>query len=174
MSAATDITVRRLGPRHAVEMLALRREALASHPWAFAASPDDDRIRSIDSARAALEDTADSAVLGAFDARDRLVGLAGVVRHAGAKRRHKALIWGLYVTTSARRRGAGAALVRALVDQARSWPGVSRVELSVAESAASARRIYEAAGFRSWGTEPRALQWQGRFEDEIHMSLDLA
>jgi len=173
MSAAAGIAVRELGSADAAALLALRREALASHPWAFSAAPDDDRIRSIESAREVLETDERSAVLGAFDAQDRLVGMVGVVRRPGVKRRHAASIWGLYVTSRARRRSAGAALVRAAVERARSWPGVVRVDLSVAESAAAARRIYTAAGFRSWGIEPRALHWQGRFEDEVHMALDL-
>jgi RimJ/RimL family protein N-acetyltransferase len=47
------------------------------------------------------------------------------------------------------------------------------LHLGVTDAAVSARRLYEAAGFRSWGREPRALQWEGRFVDEFHLVLDL-
>ena len=35
------------------------------------------------------------------------------------------------------------------------------------------RHLYETAGFRVWGTEPRALQSNGRFLTEHHMALAL-
>jgi L-amino acid N-acyltransferase YncA len=78
----------------------------------------------------------------------------------------------MYVSAGARRRGAGRTLIDAAVAQARAW-GVEQVQLGVTDAAPEARRMYEAAGFRTWGRQPRTLQWQGRFVDEAHMALDL-
>ena len=72
-----------------------------------------------------------------------------------------------------RRRGAGSRLLQAAIGQARSWPGVTQVHLSVSTVANEARRIYEGHGFRVWGVEPRALCWEGLAADEIHMILAL-
>ena len=58
----------------------------------------------------------------------------------------------MYVTPRARSKGAGRALLDAAIQQARN---------------------YERAGFRSWGREPRALHWKGRFVDEDHLVLEL-
>jgi hypothetical protein len=111
-------------------------------------------------------------VLGLFGG-GALLGMVGVARAAEVKRRHRCRIWGMYVTPAARGSGAGRALLDAALAQARAWPGIAGVELAVSEAAASARRLYGAAGFRAWGREPRALRWQGRFADELHLALEL-
>jgi GNAT superfamily N-acetyltransferase len=98
--------------------------------------------------------------------------MVGVSRVSRLKQRHTAFIWGMYVTARVRRRGAGRALLEAAIQQARAW-GLDQVQLGVTDPARTARRMYEAAGFRSWGSQPRALHWQGRFVDEDHMILDL-
>jgi GNAT superfamily N-acetyltransferase len=47
--------------------------------------------------------------------------MAGVAR---AKERHKAYLWGMYVTRAARGRGVGRQLVRAALDHAVLMPGL--------------------------------------------------
>jgi RimJ/RimL family protein N-acetyltransferase len=149
----------------------LRREALEAHPLAFSASLPEDRERLREFVRSALVPSQDAALFGAF-VDDELVGMVGVVRNTGQKERHKALIWGMYVSLAYRRTGAGESLLRAAIEQARAWPGVQQVHLSVTEVAAEARRLYERQGFREWGREPRALCWQGRYVADSHMVLD--
>lgn len=111
-------------------------------------------------------------MFGAFTGAS-LVGIVGIARDTGYKERHKSLITGMYVTLGSRRGGAGSLLLRAAIDQARSWTGVEQVHLTVSEVAIEARRLYDKNGFREWGREPRALCWQGRCADESHMILDL-
>ena len=172
MSPPREITVRALEPDDVSALVALRREALASHPLAFASSLEDDRSTSIDHMRASLANVASSVVYGAFDA-EALVGMVGAYRSDKVKMRHKAEVWGMYVAPAARGRGAGDALLRAVIEHCRAWPGVLQVQLSVTEAAVEAIRLYERAGFREWGREPRALQWDGRYVDERHLVLDL-
>lgn len=62
--------------------------------------------------------------------------------------------------------------LRALVDQARDERLASLV-LTVTENNQAARRPYEAAGFRSFGLEPRAIRVDGRFPAKNHMVLEL-
>lgn len=150
----------------------VRREALEAHPLAFGASVPEELSALAEAVRPRLSPNDESAVFGAFDG-DSLIGIVGIVRNAGIKERHKSLIWGMYVTARSRRRGVGALLVRAAIEQARSWPGVELVHLAVSETAADAKRLYERLGFQEWGREPRALVWGGRFADELHMVLDL-
>ncbi|HEV8712455.1 MAG TPA: GNAT family N-acetyltransferase [Candidatus Binatia bacterium] len=169
---STACTVQRLGPNEVGAVVALRREALALHPLAFSASPPDDPELLIDSFRSLLALPEEAAIFGAFVA-DTLVGMVGVVRNKGAKERHKALIWGMYVRAQNRRTGAGEQLLRAAIHQAQSWPGVEQAQLTVTELAGEARRLYERNGFQEWGREPRALCWQGRYVEDRHMFLDL-
>ena len=169
MSAGVD--VRRLEVEDAAALVSLRREALETDPLAFGASIEDDRGLDLDFVRRSLADTREQAVFGCFDGAD-LAGMVGVIRASKVKQRHAGVIWGMYVTPRARNQGAGRALLDAAVKQARGW-GLEQVELGVTEAAAAAKRMYEAAGFRSWGRQPRALHWQGRFVDEHHLTLDL-
>jgi len=164
--------VRTLEPADASAAIALRREALSSFPLAFGASLEDDRGLSLEFMRSSLADVASSAVLGAFEG-EALVGMVGIVRLEKLKSRHRAMIWGMFVTPKARRRGVGAALLGSAIDRARSWPGVIQVQLSVFETAEEAHRLYRLAGFREWGVEPRAIQWEGRFVAEHHLVLEL-
>lgn len=166
-----EVNIRRLHSEDARALIALRREALENHPLAFSASIDDDRGLSLDFVRTALADDQQT-VFGAWEDAN-LLGMVGVGREAKLKRRHAALIWGMYVAPRAREQGVGRALLAAAVAHARTWPGVDQVHLSVTDAAVTARKLYEAAGFRSWGHEPRALQWEGRFVDELHLVLDL-
>ena len=164
--------IRRLHPEDADSLVALRREALAAHPLAFLASTEDDRGLSPDLVRDSLADVDGQAVFGHFEGAS-LAGMVGVIRASRVKIRHKAHLWGMYVAPQARNKGAGRALLEAAIDHARGWPGVDQLHLGVTDVAVAAKRLYEAAGFRIWGREPRALQWQGRFVDEFHLVLDL-
>jgi Sortase and related acyltransferases len=164
-----ELNIRRLGAADASALVELRREALETEPLAFGASPADDVGLVVESVRGFLGDHETQAVFGQFDGT-RLVGMIGLVKAHKVKQRHKATIWGMYVTPRARNKGVGRALLEAAIGHARGW-GLDQLQLSVTEAAPTARRLYEAAGFRLWGQEPRSLHWNGRFVDEYHLVL---
>ena len=164
--------IRRLGLEEASVLVVLRREALETVPFAFAASAADDIASMIESVRSFLGAPDTQAIYGAFDGPE-LVGMIGLVKAMKLKQRHKAMIWGMYVQPSHRRGGLGRALLSSAIEQARAW-SVDQLQLSVAEPATAAKHLYETAGFRIWGTEPRALHWNGRFVTEHHLVLDLS
>ena len=97
--------------------------------------------------------------------------MTGVYHSTNVKERHKAHIWGMYVRPEARRRGGAAKLLNAAVDRARQWSEVLQVHLCVTDAALAAQGLYRKAGFTVWGSEPRALRWQGEFTDELHLVL---
>jgi RimJ/RimL family protein N-acetyltransferase len=171
-AADAIVNIRCLEPDDADALIALRREALSREPLAFGAALDDDRTLSADLLRASLADAGSFAIIGAFDA-EALVGMAGLFRMEKLKARHRAMIWGMYVTQTARGRGVGAAILKAAIDRARTWPGIIQVHLSVTETSEEAGRLYRSLGFREWGVEPRAVHWDGRFVAEHHMVLEL-
>lgn len=164
--------VRKLHQDDAEAWASLRREALEAHPLIFGAGVPIDPPSLAESVRPRLT-AEESAVFGAFD-NEALVGIVGILRNTGTKERHKCLVWGMYVRAANRRCGIGELLLRAAIDQARSWPGVELVHLAVSEAADDARKLYERLGFREWGREPRALRSNGRYADESHMVLDLS
>ena len=85
---------------------------------------------------------------------------------------HIRQISGLAVDPSARRRGVGAALVAAAVEQARRV-GARRVTLRVLGHNTAARRLYQAAGFTVEGTVPEEFCLDGRYADDVLMGLTL-
>jgi ribosomal protein S18 acetylase RimI-like enzyme len=162
--------IRKLLLADANAVLRLRREALEREPLAFSSSPTEDRVQ----VSGAVEEYwahPTKAIFGAF-APD-LIGMAGIVQEEGAKSRHKAQLWGVYVTPARRGAGIGRALVEAAIEFAGSLDGVTHVHLAVAESGQAARTLYEHVGFRTWGTEPVAIRVGEVSVAEHHMIREL-
>lgn len=165
-------TAVRLGVADAEAYAALRREMLLDAPWAFGSSPNDDGRSKVELLRVSLA-RPEHAIMAVRDAGG-LVATAGVLREEKIKRRHIAMVWGVYVTPAARGRGLGGVVVRAAVEEARGWDGVACVQLSVSERAPAARRTYEKLGFCVWGEEPDALRTGDETgHAEVHMWLRL-
>ena len=164
-------TIRELTAADAAAYVELRRRALADVPLAFAASPEDDFVGSVETVREQLGRAPEWMIFGAF--APELVGVAGLFRDPRIKASHKAHIWGVYVEPAHRGAGLGGQLIAAAVQHARSLPGVRWVQLSVNDTPPDARRVYERAGFRVWGTEPEAFCHGGKCADEHFMALRL-
>ena len=159
--------IRALHSDDAAAYFALRRHALLDAPLAFATSPEDDFASSKDAIRDYFRR---GALFGAFDG-ETLVGAVGLFRDRHVKAAHKAHVWGMYVMPSHRGQGLGAQLLEAAIAHAREL-GVAAIHLGVTDAAPEARRLYERAGFKVWGTQPDALRHEGVSASELHMVLD--
>ena len=162
--------IRRLTPADAGAYIELRQEALQSEPFAFASSIEDDQAQSPALIEKMLTGN-EGAIFGYFT--PSLAGIAGIYRQTDRKSRHKAQLWGVYVTRSHRGRGVGTALVEAALSFARSLDGVRVVQLCVTERSTVALDLYRRSGFVIWGTEPAALQVGDESLAEHHMYLML-
>src|SRR5580704_16470484 len=110
----------------------LRLEALESEPFAFGKAAEEHQATPIETIAQRFRDTAGgNFTLGAFDG-DQLIGMATFGRETGLKERHKGRIYGVYVTTSHRRKGAGRALLAALLERAKQDTSLEQTLLSVA------------------------------------------
>lgn len=184
------MNVRLLTPADAAAYVAHRREMLLDAPWAFCASPESDRGSRIEHVRTSLEQAAQAAaqpgavssatalppgyaIVGAFNQRHELVSSCVLLREAAQKRAHIAMLLAVYTTASARGQGLSSRVIAAALDHARTWSGVSVVQLAVSEGSPAARRVYERLGFVAWGVEPDALRVDGRSYSETHMALRL-
>ena len=163
-------TVRLLDEGDAEAWFALRQEMLVDTPYSFLASPEDDSAASVEVVRERLAQGPRSVIVGAFE-QGALLGVVGLYQEKRLKTQHKAWIWGVYTTPRARGRGLGARMLEAAVAHGRGLEGVQQLNLSVSALAPGAQRLYERAGFRVWGTEPRGMQVDGRLHDEVHMLL---
>ena len=165
----------RLTPDDTARLRAIRAEALVTDPWSFGPFPGEDLFESEDRAREILANP-DHAVFGVedTDAPGRpLVAMGGIMRSARAKQAHLVSIWGVYTRPDARRQGHARAVMLACIDQARAWPGVTRIALSVSERTPHARVLYESLGFATWGIEPDAVRIGTESAAERFMHLKL-
>jgi len=150
----------------------LRLEALEREPYAFGSSASELRAKTMDEARALLQPSGSSFVVGAF-ADGQLVGTAGFVRQQAEKARHKGFIWGVYVSEKWRANGVGRKLLEELLSRAGGEAGLERITLTVATQQTAAVRLYASLGFESFGCEQNALKVGDVYVDEEYMVLRL-
>ncbi len=164
--------VRVLGTGDESAYIAIRREMLADSPWAFAASAEDDRgLQAGFLERITRERT--NVIVGEYSSQregeSTLVGVAGVHTLSHRKMAHRAHVWGVYVSPTARGHGVGERVMRGVIDAARRWPGVTSLGLSASVKSLGAIRLYERLGFVRWGVEPGAVVLNGEAIDEVHL-----
>jgi len=176
MPPAAQIEIRRLTAEDAHAYYGLRLEALEREPLAFAESSEEHRgitIESMGKRLGSSEEGAEALVLGAFT-EDAFVGMAGLARFTGPKKRHKAMIWGVYVKPEWRRKGIGRVLLTEILERAKAIPGIEQIMLTVAVEQIAAKKLYESLGFEVYGREPRTLKVGDRYVDEDLMVLPIA
>lgn len=176
MPPAEQIEIRRLTAEDAHAYYGLRLEALEREPRAFSESPEEHRRITIDSIAQKLgsnEEDAEALILGAFT-EDAFIGMAGFARFAGPKKRHKAMIWGVYVKAEWRRKGIARVLLSEVLERAKSMSGLEQVFLSVNTEQTAAKKLYESLGFEVYGREPRTLKIGDDYVDEDLMVLRLS
>ncbi|WP_187271169.1 GNAT family N-acetyltransferase [Neolewinella aurantiaca] len=157
--------------------LALRKQSWSTDPLSWDHDPGEvvdpeewrPRMDAIDNERF---------ILGYFLTEDRtepqLAGIIGFSRFEKQKRRHRAMVWGVYVDPEARGRGAAKLLLEECLERARKMEGLHHLVLSVSNHAEAAIRLYTAAGFVEWGRETAAARTGEVFMDEIHMRFELS
>ncbi len=151
----------------------MRLRGLREHPDAFTSSHAEESERPLVATERRLAPDSGDWVFGAFTA-GKLAGVTGLSREPRAKNRHKASIFGMYVASEHGRRGVGAALMRQVIETARSQPGLEQLVLTVTDTNVAARTLYEQFGFRSFGVEPRAIRVNDVYYDKNHMILFLS
>ncbi len=157
------LSVRVLGAGDQPVWRALRIEALDRFPTAFLTTGAEQRARSSTADIAMLEQ---GAWRGLFSGRD-LIGQAALLPMAYAAARHRMEIGGFYVTPDHQGAGAAQILLEALEGEAASH-GALQLELSVAADNARAIRFYERNGFERFGTQPRAIIFEGEPQDDYY------
>jgi ribosomal protein S18 acetylase RimI-like enzyme len=165
MSGSFRIT--RLQPSDAEAFRIIRLAALRTAREAFGSTYEIEANRPLSTF---AERLSSSTVFGAYDGQ-QIVGMAGFMQEAGPKVSHKAFVWGFYVEPAWRARGAGSALVAALIEAARDV--VEQLTLTVVEGNDAAIALYAKFGFTTYGVEPRALKTPSGYVNEILMGLHL-
>lgn len=163
MSKLETVDIRRIGAEQVADYRAIRLTALQLDPDAFGSTYEVEAARPL----TWFEDaTRNLAIFGAY-VDERIVGMIGFGRHAGAKIQHKGFLWGMFVHPSQRRHGAGAALLRVAIEHAS--PVVEQITLAVVTTNLAAIALYEKFGFTTYGRETRALKIDRNYADELLM-----
>ena len=163
----SEIQIRQLTPADAESFRELRLEGLRLNPDAFGSTYEFEKDQPLTRYTGWLTS---STVFGAFQ-NSHLIGTASFTVSSGLKDSHKGLLRAMYVRPAHRRSGAGRLLVEAIVQTAREK--VERVLLAVVSDNQPALRLYQSLGFRQYGLAKNALKHNGKYSDEILMSLDL-
>ena len=155
--------VRRLVPADAAGYRSLMLDAFRDHPDAFTSSYAERAAQPLDqwAWRLAPGEAARQRVFGAFEA-ERLLGVGGWERGDRSKVAHRAELFGMAVAPDARGRGAGRAIVEAILADARA-AGVLTMRLTVTDGNRPAERLYAHCGFVRCGLEPMAVRVDDRF-----------
>jgi L-amino acid N-acyltransferase YncA len=170
------MNVRILTAKDAEAFWKIRLRALQEDPESFGATYEEILERGITGTGPGLsrrEGAAEEATFGAFDEKGQIVGIASFRREEGAKRRHKGVIWGMYVPKELRGEGIGKALLEAAIDYAKGLPGLERINLAVVLTSKEARLLFVSHGFETYGLERQALKLHDRYFDQELMTLPL-
>ncbi len=148
----------------------LMLEAYALAADAFVSTPEERALEPASWWTNRIADPSGLTVSFAAELNGELVGTVALEYSSKPKTRHSALIVGMYVREVARGQRLGRALLQAALAHAARRQGVDVVELTVTQGNAPAIAMYEAAGFRAWGTQPWAIATPSGLKGKVHMS----
>ncbi|ROL72858.1 GNAT family N-acetyltransferase [Pseudomonas protegens] len=162
-----NLQIQRLTPDDVEQYRALMLEAYDRHPQAFTSSVREREKLPLAWWAARLDGELDL-LLGAFS-EGHLLGIVGLAFELREKARHKATLFGLYVTGEQRSSGLGYRLVQSLLAEAADHEGLRLVQLTVTAGNDAALSLYRRCGFVQFGLEPQAVCVGEDYLDKIHM-----
>lgn len=111
-----------------------------------------------------------SFVLGAFTTNEHsLIGIAGCTCQSSVKRRHKGILWGLYINPLFRNQGIAKNLTSLVLQTAKNDTRCEQLLITVSPPGSPANNFYEKLGFIPYGIEYQALKIGVEYIDEILM-----
>lgn len=162
-----------LNESHAEDYWKLRLEMLKQSPSSFGSSYEEavNRQNPIETTKERLT-TQGISTFGYYTG-EKLVGTVTMVREEAMKMNHKASIYAMYVSPLHRGQGLARRLIEAAIEHAKETEGIEQLLLTVVTTNEIARGLYLSCGFKPYGTEKRALKYNGEYHDEELMVLFL-
>lgn len=120
------------------------------------------------------KDKKDSFTLGAY-VDNILCGIVSFGRDGSdrEKLRHKGILFRMYVSNEFRGKGVAKKLIEELISRVRAIGDIEQINLTVVANNANAKILYEKFGFITFGSEPNAIKWKGKYFTEDQMVLRL-
>jgi RimJ/RimL family protein N-acetyltransferase len=165
------LEIRPLAAPDAAAFSRIRFQAISDSPSAVWPTYEEEAKRTVEEIEARIQRTDTQVVFGAF-IDTKLVGIAGLRREPLNQVKHKAVLWGVFVSPDRRREGLARKLFARVMSFARD-EGVLQIQLCVNAENVRARSLYRSLGFKPFGLEPRAMRVGNLYFDEEHMVLRL-
>lgn len=156
--------IRQLDAKDAAMYRTLRIEALTNDPDAFGASLEDALKAPLQKTENRLSDKT-AVTFGAFE-EEKLVGNVTLSMETGSKSRHRASVYAVYVTPSARSKGIARQLMETLIEFADQHSEIEQLYLMVTSTNMAAVALYGHLGFLKYGVDLRSMKTEGRYIDE--------
>jgi ribosomal protein S18 acetylase RimI-like enzyme len=102
-----------------------------------------------------------------------LVGYIKVAASGLVKQRHVAFLYNLYVCPKHRHQKVGSTLIHEVLSILKKHQ-VEYVYITCIASNTSALAFYHQIGFIQTGMIPHCVKWNGRYDDEVQMCLELS
>ncbi|MGO4699299.1 N-acetyltransferase family protein [Paenibacillus sp. 2TAB26] len=150
----------------------LRLKSLKENPEAFLTTYEIEKDKPIEQLQRNLIASDNRFTLGAF-INSELIGIVTFVRESNSKISHKGNVYAMYVSPEFREKGIGKSLIQELVIKAKQFDGLEQINLTIISNNDAAKRLYETAGFVTYGTEQNALKTGYQYWDEDLMVLRL-
>lgn len=167
-TARGRILIREANPTDAFQFRELRLGALQDSPTAFSADYEKNLSHPAKYWEDMLAVQPDESTIFLATGEGDLIGMTGIARGSSPKTRHAAWIWGVFVRPAWR----GLHIAEELIDSCFTWAKARKIvlaKLGVSAVNQPAIRCYERCGFKIYGTEPRAIFYEGKYYDEYLM-----
>lgn len=168
------MVIRRLTKDDASSFWELRFKALREDGDAFGATYEEEVSKPLDNLivrfnNEYIEAKEDNFILGAFNEENKMIGVIGLHRERRIKLRHKATIWGMYVSKEYRKKRFGKLLLFEVLNIAKSMEGLEQLNLCVVSSNIKAKNLYESMNFETYAIEKNAIKFDNKYFDEEYM-----
>lgn len=120
--------------------------------------------------RAFIENLGDNIHMFVVEIEEKVVGVASLNVITNPRRNHTGEI-GIMVNKDYQNRGIGRQLMEELIDLAKNWLMLKRVQLDVISDNERAISLYKSLGFKIEGEKIKAVKRNGSYENEYTMGL---
>lgn len=167
-----NINVTELKPENAKEYLELRKSSEIEFPQYVGPSAERELLSGVDGIESLLAAYASegTCIFGAFSG-GKLIGVLGTSRRLSPKFKHRAFLWGMYVSSEYRKLKVATLLLSHVKDWAKHHPEITVLWLQVTETNVPAIQFYKKHGFEIYGTEPLSLFTQGEYHTAHYMQI---
>lgn len=169
-----EISIRLLTSQDAPEFRKLRIVALTHDPQAFLNTLERETNWPVERYSSDIWYSQMESPFGYYGAWicTALAGYVKVTASGLAKQKHIAFLYNLYVSPDFRNQKVASTLLSQVMKNLKDYH-IEAVYVSCIASNTRALHFYERMGFQKVGIQPKCVKWNGTYDDEINLFLEL-